>query len=323
MFCVKCGNQLSDEAVFCNKCGKKVEKQIRAKFGEKQFVEQKATKSKKKKWLLWCIPVVVIAALVVCYFAFNLCFFHEWTDATCTASKTCIKCEKTEGEALGHTWMDATCIVPKTCQVCGETEGKLVDHIWQEATCTMSKTCLICGKKEGASLKHIWIEATCMAPKYCSLCNVKIGSTVNHNLDQNGRCMWCDSLVGIEIKMSNYEEFYKVETEWIGTDKEKGGYVYMDENGYPYIGLKVTVTPAKQGNYEFGKLIYDIYVSDRETRKCFDTNETTHTIEIDNNGYGSGEIIVTADRVNLWPEAKYIYPVVRVKLKYAKGLYKN
>lgn len=28
---------------------------------------------------------------------------HEWVDATCTAPKTCSKCQETEGEALGHT----------------------------------------------------------------------------------------------------------------------------------------------------------------------------------------------------------------------------
>ncbi len=34
---------------------------------------------------------------------------HTWTDATCTAPKTCSVCDTTEGEALGHTTDNGTC----------------------------------------------------------------------------------------------------------------------------------------------------------------------------------------------------------------------
>ena len=48
---------------------------------------------------------------------------HEWTDADCTAPKTCKACGATEGDALGHNWVDATTTAPKTCTRCGATEG--------------------------------------------------------------------------------------------------------------------------------------------------------------------------------------------------------
>lgn len=37
---------------------------------------------------------------------------HEWNDASCTAPKSCSRCNVTEGDALGHEWSgdcDTTC----------------------------------------------------------------------------------------------------------------------------------------------------------------------------------------------------------------------
>ena len=45
-----------------------------------------------------------------------------------------------------HTWTEATCTAPKTCDSCGETEGDVLEHSWTEATCTAPKTCSVCGK---------------------------------------------------------------------------------------------------------------------------------------------------------------------------------
>ena len=79
---------------------------------------------------------------------------HKWTDATCTAPKTCSVCGETEGEALGHSWVDATCDAPKTCSVCGATEGEALGHAYAEtartdATCgvdgSVTYTCGTCG----------------------------------------------------------------------------------------------------------------------------------------------------------------------------------
>jgi hypothetical protein len=34
---------------------------------------------------------------------------------------------------LGHKWTEATCTAPKTCQTCGETEGAALGHQWTTA----------------------------------------------------------------------------------------------------------------------------------------------------------------------------------------------
>ena len=54
---------------------------------------------------------------------------HTWTDATCTAPKTCSVCGATEGEALGHasytySYDSTNQIHSFTCTVCGETVTK-------------------------------------------------------------------------------------------------------------------------------------------------------------------------------------------------------
>ena len=64
---------------------------------------------------------------------------HEWKAATCTAPKTCSKCNATEGSAAGHSWKAATCTAPKTCSVCGATEGSKGSH-------TFTADCTICGQ---------------------------------------------------------------------------------------------------------------------------------------------------------------------------------
>ena len=93
--------------------------------------------------------LVIAAALLLS----GCCISHQWTEADCDTPKTCAKCEKTEGEALGHNFM------PDVCQRCG-----FAVHNWQDATCTAPKTCTICGSTEGKALDHSWKDATCAAP---------------------------------------------------------------------------------------------------------------------------------------------------------------
>ena len=65
---------------------------------------------------------------------------HIWSEATCTAPKTCTECGETEGEALGHLWVDSNCEEPKTCSRCGETEGEALGHSTDIGVCST------CGK---------------------------------------------------------------------------------------------------------------------------------------------------------------------------------
>ena len=108
---------------------------------------------------------------------------HDWSDATCTAPKTCSVCGATEGDALGHTWSDATCTDPKTCSVCGATEGDALGHTWADATCTGAKTCSVCGTTEGEALGHDWSDATCTGAKTCSVCGATEGDALGHTSD--------------------------------------------------------------------------------------------------------------------------------------------
>lgn len=68
-----------------------------------------------------CIPaLLVVLMLALC--ACGACK-HEWTDATCTAPKTCAKCGETEGEPLGHDAGEASYWSAAVCSRCGEEVG--------------------------------------------------------------------------------------------------------------------------------------------------------------------------------------------------------
>ena len=85
-------------------------------------------KPRNRKRAIAIIVAIAIVVIAICIFALTYCPHDEWADATCTEPKTCVRCGKTEGEALGHDWKDATCTESKTCQRCGETEGDALGH---------------------------------------------------------------------------------------------------------------------------------------------------------------------------------------------------
>ena len=53
---------------------------------------------------------------------------HVFTEATCTAPKTCVECGAVEGEVLPHNFTEASCTAPKTCVECGAVEGETTGH---------------------------------------------------------------------------------------------------------------------------------------------------------------------------------------------------
>ncbi len=146
------------------------------------------------------------AAVVYKYSKVESACDHQWTDATCTAPKTCTLCGETEGEALGHTdadgdgncdrcgtalstecahnWTDATCTDPKTCTLCGATEGEALGHDWRGATCTSAKICAVCGETEGEALGHDWRDATCTSAKTCAVCGATEGEALGHDFGE-------------------------------------------------------------------------------------------------------------------------------------------
>lgn len=160
-----------------------------------------------KKLLLVFTSILLLLVFSGC------CLSHEWEDATCSAPKTCSKCEKTEGEPLPHTWGEATCTTPKTCSVCSTTEGDTLEHTWTEADCTHEKTCLVCLETDGEPLGHSWIDATCTTPKTCSACGESEGEPIEHSWEwvvtiepsygkkgsQDGVCSVCGTTTTEEI----------------------------------------------------------------------------------------------------------------------------
>ena len=113
----------------------------------------------------------------------------SFSDPTCTEPGKC-SCGATQGEALGHTWTDATCSAPKTCSVCQATEGEALGHTWTDATCETLKTCSVCQATEGELAEHTWVDATCEAPKTCSVCKATEGEAAAHDF-KRGACVDC------------------------------------------------------------------------------------------------------------------------------------
>ncbi len=116
----------------------------------------------KKKILL----LGILLALFV-FFCSCECKHEEYTEASCTMSSICLKCESVLNQAIGHNWINATCTVPKTCSVCQETDGAPLGHSWSNATCTAPKTCFTCSLVDGYALGHNYNEtissvATCI-----------------------------------------------------------------------------------------------------------------------------------------------------------------
>ncbi len=131
--------------------------------------------------------ILVLLSVLLCIALLAGCSCqHEWSEATCTDTRRCSKCDAAEGDALGHTWTDADCETPKTCSRCGLTEGAALGHSWTEATCTAPRTCEICAATEGQPLEHTWVgEATLYTAPVCSVCG-REGTPLSGYLAQHG-----------------------------------------------------------------------------------------------------------------------------------------
>ena len=143
----------------------------------------------KKLSLLFIVSLMLLLVFTAC----DLLHEHEWTEATCTAPKTCA-CGATEGEPAEHNWAPATCDAPQTCKDCGATLGIELVHNWVDATCTEPRTCLRCNATEGEALGHDWAPATCTKPSICRNCEETQGEALGHSFtnyvsDENANCL--------------------------------------------------------------------------------------------------------------------------------------
>ena len=106
---------------------------------------------------------------------------HDYAAATCTAPKTCTRCNKTDGSALGHDYAAATCTVPKTCKRCGAASGSALGHSYAAATCTAPKTCTRCKATSGEALGHDYAAATCTEAATCKRCGFSTDKPLGHD----------------------------------------------------------------------------------------------------------------------------------------------
>lgn len=234
---------------------------------------------RKKRTLVFVGVVVVILIASAMYRS----FYHEWSDATCTESRTCTICGKTDGEPLGHVWQDATCTEPKTCSVCGVTEGEALGHSFPddgwvvdtESTCTVAgsrhNTCARCGEVGTEQLPlaahtegewQIEKEATvnssgkAVAGKravYCTVCGKKIKSeeyTLSAEEIESSFKGQCES--------PSYEDVARNPDDWEGHKVAFTGQVIqvMESNGS--YTLRVNVT---QGRYSWSDTILVSYTA--------------------------------------------------------------
>ncbi len=180
-----------------------------------------ADKAPKKKGKL---PLIALCAVILIGAAFGFILtrhHHVWVPADCTRPRTCMNCDKTEGEPLGHKWEAATCTSPQTCTVCGQTEGEPLDHVWTGGTCTTAAVCSTCGEA-GEISGHVWTGASLTASAVCSIC----GETGEKQA----------AVIGETVYFGSYEQDNdltngKEPIEWLVLAKENGKALLISQYG--------------------------------------------------------------------------------------------
>lgn len=138
MKCKKCGQENPCGAKYCGYCQNKLNETVVS-----------APSGKRRNFVAGIALAVLLLILAVLPWPCS----HEWTDATCTEAKVCIKCEDTEGKALGHEWKKATCTEPAKCTRCSETNGTALEHQWSQF------------------IETDYVEAKVISYSLCTACN--------------------------------------------------------------------------------------------------------------------------------------------------------
>lgn len=173
MFCRYCGRKILEDSLFCPYCGKQLsppEPPVNEPVPRPQESPAVQVHSDKVRWIILGLIVLVLIGAVAALFITKVICFHVWEEATCITPITCVRCQDTQGEALGHTVTDATCTDPITCTTCHETFGRALGHDARKATCTSPARCARCKMTWGKPKEHDWIEETFTTPKTCEDC---------------------------------------------------------------------------------------------------------------------------------------------------------
>lgn len=106
----------------------------------------------KRVWM----PVLALALAAI--LSACGCSHDNWTEASCSAPRTCARCGETEGQPLPHRWQEMDCVNPQTCLRCGVTEGEPGGHAWVIGGCEQIPECIICGTAAAQAPGHSWTE---------------------------------------------------------------------------------------------------------------------------------------------------------------------
>ena len=170
---------------------------------------------------------------------------HSYSDATCTAPKTCSKCGTTEGEALGHNYVEGV------CGNCNENDPEYCAH--ESKTLVNTATCTEAGK--------IYLD--------CDHCDAifdeKDSEPLGHTYDKYGKCSVCSggdtyTVAGVEELCGSYWNKDDINNTLL-YNAETGVYtiVYTNVKAGTYM-IKVLKNnswdgafggDAEQGNYAF------------------------------------------------------------------------
>ena len=200
MFCRKCGNELPEEALFCNQCGARVRNEevlhetvsdanslnqktsasetIQYTQNAAETTDQKNNRAVAMTFIILAASVLLILIVMLSIRVTESVFLKSSDEKEITAEADVLDNDTHENDIK-------------------ESEEKnveeVVDNIQEEHV-------------------HQWIDATCTTPKTCSICGVTEGEPTGHTPDSNFRCAQCgrycfkDVQVGTHLNFGSYEQ---------------------------------------------------------------------------------------------------------------------
>ncbi|MBR4420145.1 MAG: hypothetical protein IKT32_04630, partial [Clostridia bacterium] len=182
---------------------------------------------------------------------------HEYSEATCTAPKTCV-CGATQGEANGHSY--SAVVTAPTCTKVGYT----------------TYTCH-CGDSykgnEVAALGHTaGEEATCLTAQTCTVCGAELVAALGHN--DGNKDHICDNNCGKEDMGEHAQASGTHVCAYCGeTMSSCSGGEAVKEN-------EVASTCSKEGSYD--SVVYCSVCNEELSRENIAVDKLAHTEVVDN-----------------------------------------